>query len=256
MKMTSLEKKQWELWALSIFLLLCSAGTIAVFSTITEQSTTNTVFLGLFFILFCAYILDKEFKLQRVRRELQEEQFKVLEEEIKNSALQMQLKELTTLQEAMAAIGMEAEPQKALNIILRSAMTLFGADRGSIMLVEETSQTLKIAAAVGMNLEDFPKSNPKVGEGIAGHVIQTGEAILIPSKVNPEQYRNFQTKITKLRSGICAPLQNKQKIIGVINYTIIDPNKRLFTNYDLKILTIFAQYATLVINDAEIARLT
>lgn len=254
--MTSLEKKQWELWGLSVFLLLCSAGTIIVFSIVTEQSTTNIIFLGIFFILFCAYIVDKEFKLQRIQRELQEEQFKVLEEEIKNSALQMRLKELTTLQEAMATIGMEAEPQKALNTILRAAMELFGADRGSIMLVEKASQTLTIAAAVGINLEDFPKSNPKVGEGIAGHVIQTGEALLIPSKINPEQYRNFQTKMTELRSGICAPLRSRHKIIGVINYTIIDPKKRLFTKYDLKLLTIFAQYATLVINDAEIARLT
>lgn len=256
MKMTSVEKKQWELWGLSVFLLLCSAGTIIVFSIITEQSTTNIIFLAIFFILFCAYIVDKEFKLQRIQRELQEERFKVLQEEIKNSALQMQMKELTALQEAMIAIRMETEPQKALNTILRAAMALFGADRGSIMLVEEASQTLKIAAAVGMNPEDFPKNHPKIGEGIAGHVVQTGEALLISSKINPEKYRDFQIKTPEIRSGICAPLQSMHKIIGVINYTVIDPKKRLFTSYDLKLLTVFAQYATLVIDDAEIARLT
>jgi transcriptional regulator with GAF, ATPase, and Fis domain len=253
--MTSLEKKQWELWGLSVFLLLCSTGTIIVFSIVTGQSPVNAFFLGVFALLFSAYIIDKEFKLQKIQRQLQAEQFKVLEEGIKNSTLQARLNELSTLQKAMKAIEMEAQPQKALDTILRAAMEVFGADRGSIMLVEETSWTLKIAAVVGMSLEQFPKSNPKVGEGIAGRVVQTGEALLLSSKINAEQYKNFEPKATELRSGICAPLWSRRKIMGVINYTIIDPKKRLFTEYDLKLLTIFAQYATLVLNDAQAASL-
>lgn len=253
--MTPLERKQWELWALSACLLLCSAGTIITFSIVTEQSRTSTIFLGIFFLLFCAYTIDKEFRLQKLRRELQEEQLKVLEEEVKHSLLQVQSKELSMLQRAMTAIGMEAEPRKALHTILQSAMELFDADRGSIMLLDEADQTLEIAAVVGLNLEDVPRKQPKIGEGIAGQVVETGEALLVSSKVNPAHYKNFEKKEREIRSGICAPLRRGHKTIGVINYTMIHPAKRLFTEYDLKLLTIFAQYATLVINDAEIARL-
>ena len=255
MKLTPLEKKQWEYRLLSMFLLLCCGGTTVVFSIVTDQPRINTLSLGLLFFLFFAYTLDKESKLQKIHRELREQQFKTVEEEIKVSTLQGRVKELTALQEAMKAIEMETQPQQALDTILRAAMNLFGADRGSIMLVEEMSQTLKIAAVFGINLDDFPKSRPKIGEGIAGRVVQTGEALLIPAKINSEEHRNFETKNPELRSGICAPLWSRNKILGVINYTILDPKKRLFTEYDLKILTIFAQYATLVINDAEAARL-
>ncbi|MBI3596578.1 MAG: GAF domain-containing protein [Nitrospirae bacterium] len=253
--MSPVEKKRWELWAISFLLLLSSAGTVIVFSLLTEQPLVIIIFLGIFFLLFCAYIIDNEFKLQKIQKQLREEQFKVLEEEVKISALQIRLKELAVLQKAMTAIGMETQPEKALDTILKAALELFTADRGSIMLVNEARQTLVIASSVGIRPEYLAQSRPKIGEGIAGYVAQTGEALLLPQKINTDQYKNFEIKATELRSGICAPLRSREKIIGVINYSITDPTKRLFTEYDLKLLSIFAQYATLVIEAAGAARL-
>jgi transcriptional regulator with GAF, ATPase, and Fis domain len=254
-KMTPIDKKRWELWGISFFLLLSSAATVIAFGLISEQPPVIIAFLGVFFLLFCGYIIDNEFKLQKIQKQLRDEQFKVLEEEIRIGALQTRLKELTALQRAMTAIGMETQPEKALDTILRAAMEIFAADRGSIMLVDEASQTLVIAASVGIKPEYTAQSRPKIGDGIAGHVAQTGEALLLPTKINTDQYKNFQTKSTELRSGICAPLRSRNKIIGVISYSISDPKKRLFSEYDLKLLIIFAQYATLVIDAAGAARL-
>jgi transcriptional regulator with GAF, ATPase, and Fis domain len=253
--MTPLEKKRWELWGMSLFLLLISGGTVIVFGLTTSQPPIMIFFLGVFFLLFCAYIIEREFKLQRFQQQLQAERFKVLEEEVKVSALQSRLKELTVLQKAMTAIAMETEPEKALDTILRAAMELFGADRASLMLVDEVSRTLVITAAIGIKSEYRVKSRPKIGEGIAGQVVQTGEAVLLSAKINTEQYKNLESKDTEIRSAICAPLRGRKKIMGVINYSILDPKKRLFTEYDLKLLTIFAQYATLVIDAAKAAQL-
>jgi transcriptional regulator with GAF, ATPase, and Fis domain len=256
MKLTPVEKKRWELWGLSFLLLLASGVTVIIFGLITQQPPAMIVFLGVFFLFFCAYIIVREFKLQRIQQQLQEEQMKVLEEEIKISSLESRLKELTVLQKAMTAIGMETEPEKALDTILRSALDLFGADRGSIMLIDETRQQLIIPAAIGIKPEYVAKGGPKVGEGIAGYVVQTGEALLIsPNKIKPDQYKNFEMKDVELHSSICAPLKSRHKIIGVMSCSIMDPKRRLFTEYDLKLLTIFSQYATLVIDAAEAARL-
>jgi len=254
-RMTPIEKKRWELWGISLSLLLTAAATVITFSLITDQPPVMIAFLGIFFLLFCAYIIEREFKLQKLQQQLQEERFKVLEEEVKVSALQSRLRELTVLEKAMKAIGMETEPEKALDTILRAAMDLFNADRGSIMLIDEANQTLIIAAAVGLKPEHVAKSRPKIGEGIAGHVAQTGEPLLLSSKIHPEQYKNFEIKDTELRCSICVPLRSRQKIIGVISYAVLDPKKRLLTEYDLKLLTIFSQYATLVIDAAKAARL-
>jgi signal transduction protein with GAF and PtsI domain len=212
-------------------------------------------FLGAFFLFFCAYIIVREFKLQKIQQQLQEEQMKVLEEGIKISSLESRLKELTVLHKAMTAIGMETEPEKALDTILRSALDLFGANRGSVMLIDEVRQKLIIAAAIGIKPEYIAKGGPKVGEGIAGYVVQTGEALLLSPKIKTEQYKNFEMKDTELRSSICAPLRSRHKIVGVMSCSITDPKMRLFTEYDLKLLTIFSQYATLVIDAAEAARL-
>jgi transcriptional regulator with GAF, ATPase, and Fis domain len=254
-KMTPVDRKRWELWGLSFFLLLSSAATVIAFGLISDQPPVIIVFLGIFFLLFCGYIIDNEFKLQKIQKQLRDEQFKVLEEEIRIGALQTRLKELTALERAMTAISMETQPEKALDTILRAAMAIFAADRGSIILVDEPSQTLVIASSVGIKPEYTAQNRPKIGEGIAGYVAQTGEALLLPPKINTDQYKNFVTKSTELRSGICAPLRNRNKIIGVISYSIVDPKKRLFTEYDLKLLIIFAQYATLVIDAAGAARL-
>ena len=181
---------------------------------------------------------------------------KVLEEEIRISSLQSRLKELTVLNKAMTAIGMDMEPEKALDTILRSALELFSADRGSIMLIDEARQKLIIAAAIGIKPEYIARGGPKIGEGIAGHVVQTGEALLLsPNKFKKEEYKNFETKDVELHSSICAPLRSGRKIIGVMNYSITSSKGRVFTEYDLKLLTIFSQYASLVINAAEAASL-
>ncbi len=254
-KMNPVDRKRWELWGMSFFLLLSSAAALIVFGMVSEQPPVIIVFLGIFFLLFCAYIISNEFKLQKIQKQLRDEQFKVLDEEIRIGALQTRLKELTALERAMTAIGMETQPEKALDTILRAALAIFAADRGSIMLVDEASQTLIITSSVGIKPEHTAQSRPKIGEGIAGHVAQTGEALLLPSKINTDQYKNFEIKSTDLRSGICAPLRSRNKIIGVISYSIVDPKKRLLTEYDLKLLTIFAQYATLVIDAAGAAHL-
>jgi transcriptional regulator with GAF, ATPase, and Fis domain len=255
MRMTPVEKKRWELWGISFLLLLTSAATVIIMGLVAQQPPAMIISLGAFFLCFCAYIIVREFKLQRVQQQLQEEQMKVLEEKIKISSLEARLRELTVLHKAMTAIGMETEPEKALDTILRSALELFGADRGSIMLVDEASQKLVITASLGIKPEYIAQGGPKVGEGIAGYVVQSGEALLLPPKTNMEQHKNFEMKIAELRSSICAPLRSRHKIIGVMNFSNKDPKKRLFTEYDLKILTIFSQYATLVIDTAQAARL-
>ncbi|HEY4485138.1 MAG TPA: GAF domain-containing protein, partial [Nitrospiria bacterium] len=203
----------------------------------------------------CVYIIYKEVSLQKIQSQLLEEQFKVLEEEATNSSLRARLRELSALEKAMTAIGMETEPDKALDTILKAALDLFNADRGSIMLLHEASQTLIVAASIGIPKETLAHIHPKVGEGIAGKIIQTGEPLLLSHQVNPRDFKNFTPKEVELRSCICAPLRSRSRIIGVINYSIIDPQKRAFTEYDLKLLTIFAQYSTLVIEAAEAARM-
>src|SRR6266566_4139940 len=105
MKMTPVEKKRWELWGISLFLLLTSVATVVVFCLITQQPPVMIISLGVFILLFCVYIIVREFTLQKLQQQLQEEQTKVLEEEIRVSSLESRLKELAGLQKAMTAIG-------------------------------------------------------------------------------------------------------------------------------------------------------
>ncbi|MGH7273329.1 MAG: hypothetical protein ACREIQ_02565, partial [Nitrospiria bacterium] len=127
------------------------------------------VFLGIFSILLCLYIVQREKKLLILSQQLRQEELQVLEEQAKVSLLNTRLKELSALHKAGEAINLERVPQKSLDIILQSAIELFEATRGSIMLRDELSENFVITSAQGLDRKQM-RGPQKLGESVAGWV--------------------------------------------------------------------------------------
>ena len=88
----------------------------------------------------------------------------------------------------------------------------------SLMLVEEATQTLRIAFARGLSPDVLQQARRKVGEGIAGWVAQKGEPLLIKD-IRQETifsesrfYPNYTT-----RSLMSVPVKVNGKTVGVLN---------------------------------------
>lgn len=252
MQLKQIEKKRWQLVALSSLLLVAISGTVIVFGLITQEKPIFMFSLGLLVLLFCSYMIESEVRLEKVEQQLFQEQFQTLEEQAKQSALASRVKELTALYKGMEAVGHERTPERALEKILETLMELFRADRGSIMLLDSASQNLVIAVSAGIPQEFVAKSRVKLGEGVAGRVAKTGEPLIIPGRARSEDYTHFETKTADIQSSICAPLRTRERIMGVLNFSIVKKTGRLFTENDLKLLMVFARYAAVTLEHAQL----
>ncbi|MFH1288957.1 MAG: response regulator, partial [bacterium] len=84
------------------------------------------------------------------------------------------LKELVGLFQVSKFITSSFTPKKLLELILSSVIKQLNASQGSIMLLDQATETLTIAASVGLDEEIAKNTKIKIGEGIAGRVVKEG----------------------------------------------------------------------------------
>jgi signal transduction protein with GAF and PtsI domain len=112
------------------------------------------------------------------------------------SELESLVYKLSTLSEVTELVSRIPDIKEVLQVVLQRAMTAVHAKIGSIMLLDPQTQTLRIAAAEGLEDTVVVGTIIRVGEGIAGKVAQTGEPVLVEdvehderfSKVNDPKY--------------------------------------------------------------------
>lgn len=142
-------------------------------------------------------------------------------------------------------LGTFADMSNTGDLILKEVQQSIKADNGSVMLLDETKKVLKIMAAFGS--EAPKKTELKEGSGIAGDVVRTGKIELINNISADPRYRPGQMKIDTL---LCAPLKNRNIIMGVINLS--NSNGNFFNLDDLKLLRVFSSYAAIAIENARL----
>ncbi len=136
-----------------------------------------------------------------------------------------------------------------LHRILDTAIREVGADRGSIMLVDESQQVLYVAAAIGLP-EQAMQQRQRVGEGIAGWVAKTRRPLIltegqIPDFVHPWLRRR------NAYSSISIPIIHAGNLLGVLNLTK-HPGRQPFKEGDAEMAGILAAQAAALIHSARL----
>ncbi|HKW91544.1 MAG TPA: ATP-binding protein [Methylomirabilota bacterium] len=124
---------------------------------------------------------------------------------------------LGTLNEMVELAARIPRIQDLLGLVLQSTMRAVRATVGSIMILDRNRTVLRLAASRGIPDEVIPAVEVKVGEGVAGKVVEMGEPVLVDdiasdprfNKANDPQYGNG--------SFICMPIRVGDRVIGVIN---------------------------------------
>ena len=124
---------------------------------------------------------------------------------------------LGTLNEMVELAARIPRIQDLLGLVLQSTMRAVRATVGSIMILDRERTVLKLAASRGIPDEVVPAVEVKIGEGIAGKVVEMGEPVLVDdvatdprfNKANDPQYGNG--------SFICMPIRVGDRVLGVIN---------------------------------------
>jgi GAF domain-containing protein len=135
--------------------------------------------------------------------------------------------------------------EETCKLLLEEIKPSIKADNGSVMLLGKEKKELEIIAAFGNKVQE--KIEFKVGTGIAGDVLRTGKIELLN---NISSDSRFLPGVMKMQSLLCAPLKSRDHIFGIIN---LSHNQGNFFNLDdLKLLKVFANYASLAIENARI----
>jgi len=167
--------------------------------------------------------------------------------------LPLVLRELAT-RAAVASRLRSVSEDRLLETILESAVAIFRAGAGSMALVMHNPDRLQFVCAAGPETGDIVGRSIGIGEGLAGYVVQTGEAIAIADPgADPRFGRSVAEQTGVLPKSLMAvPLRAVDSVVGVLE--ILDSRSGSFSTEDIATASIFARQAAIAIESTRVER--
>lgn len=169
-------------------------------------------------------LLEKNVELVRLSDELQKKYF-----------------ELDLLYEIEKSITQAHSLDELLNAIIIKAVSIIGAEAGSILLLDEDGVNLYFKDAVGEKGEEIKKIRFRASEGIAGWVVSNKLPVISNNPQNDDRHLKYIAESINYfpRNIICVPLMYGDKVIGA--FELLNKSNMLdFNENDLKMLTLFS----------------
>ena len=144
-----------------------------------------------------------------------------------------------------------AEPDKTYQAILSHSQELLNAERASVMGFNEGANEITLRAAAGLVADKSEVGPMRLGEGIAGKVLEIGHALVVANLetaglVPAPAERNYKT-----RSFISYPITIGGRKIGVLNATD-KSGGGIFNDVDLSLLEIVGPQIAVALERAEL----
>ncbi len=158
---------------------------------------------------------------------------------------------LTGMVEVSQAMNSTLELDVVLQIVMDTIIQLTGAERGFLMLRDETGD-LAIRVARNWEQESLEPSEFAISRTVIYRVANEAQPVLTTNAQEDPRFGGQQSVVAyNLRSILCAPLQLKNDVIGVI-YTDNRIRSGLFTQRHLESLSAFANQAAVAIDNARL----
>ena len=160
---------------------------------------------------------------------------------------------LSTLSEVTELVSRIPDIKEVLQVVLHRAMTAVHSKIGSIMLLDPQTQTLRIAAAEGLEDAVVAGTIIRLGEGIAGKVAQTGEPVLVEDVEHDERFNKVNDPKYDTSSFISMPLRVQDRIIGVLNLSR-KSDQKAFSELDAKFLSTLLGHIGFAVENARLLK--
>ena len=149
--------------------------------------------------------------------------------------------ELEALLKVSTILGSSFDLFKNLETSMKILSDFLNMRRGTITLLDKDTGELRIVVAHGLTPEQIKKGRYKIGEGIVGRVVETGEPIVVPDiEKEPLFLNRTGARIEKKNiSFLCVPIKLKDEILGVLSVDRIFDETISFEE-DLRVLKIVA----------------
>ncbi len=170
----------------------------------------------------------------------------------------MKIKKISTeslverLNEISSWVSSSQDLEQLLELILETATGILNAKAGSILLLENRTQNLVFKATTGEKKQQLKSFTIKLGQGIAGHVAQTGSPILIEDVARDPLWDNSISHSLRFetQSIACVPMKIGKEVIGVLEVIDKIDGTPLHVS-DLEHLSVFSEVAARAIKNAK-----
>ncbi len=160
-------------------------------------------------------------------------------------------KQIEALSKISQTITSNLYLEDILRLIVMVTAEVMNSKICSLMLVDEDKHELVIRATQSVSEAYNKKPNIKIGQGIAGKVVNENKPIAVLDVRKEPDYINRDIAVKeKLCSLLSVPMAVKKKVIGVLNCYTSAPHK--FTNTEINMLTAVANQAAVAIENARL----
>jgi diguanylate cyclase (GGDEF)-like protein len=123
---------------------------------------------------------------------------------------------LQALHEVVESYNLTIDTDELFTRMLEIALSVTGAEGGSVMLLDPERQELTVRVAAGVEPELWPKIRVKLGEGIAGRVAAEGRPLRLRGKADRQRFQIVRERLD-VESALCVPLVHEGRSLGVLN---------------------------------------
>jgi diguanylate cyclase (GGDEF)-like protein len=142
------------------------------------------------------------------------------------------------------------EPADTYHSILRHSAELLHAERGSLLLYDETSNELAVKAAVGFNADARSQTRIRLGDGVSGGVMLAGRPLVVRDVEKSGHTPAPAECCYKTNSFISFPISIGGRKVGVLNVTD-KAGGGSYDEIDLNLLETIAPQMALALDRAE-----
>ncbi|TKB75725.1 MAG: GAF domain-containing protein [Nitrospira sp.] len=169
---------------------------------------------------------------------------------IENARLydQMQRKALQveTLSQVSETVASNRLIKDVLELLVTMTAQMMSSKICSIMLLDEASGELRIAATQSLSEQYRRKPNLKVGQSVIGRAVKDRRPIIV---LDVSTERDYMYPDMAKKEGLCSllsvPMMVRDKALGVINSYTSTPH--VFTGEEVKLLQVIANQAAIAI---------
>jgi phosphoserine phosphatase RsbU/P len=139
-----------------------------------------------------------------------------------------------------------------LELIMSSASELLNAETSSLLLLDQESGDLVIHVATGKPGEQVERRHVPAGQGIAGAVLESGEAANVSDPKNDSRFYATMDEATgfETKNILALPLKVRDETIGVVE--VINKRDGDFKEDDEALAGALANQAAIAIDNARL----